>query len=470
MPDSFGQVRRNSSRYFCRWPAALVALAFMSSAAAAQDVQQITFNDAVRIALDNNVQLRRAANTVRAQENLVRSSRAAFLPSLNLSSGSSRYYGLNFDQITGDLVTVSSDRVSLSAFSSITLFQGFREFAALAQARMDLAASDLTHERQRQTVVFLVMTQFLDLMQSREEIAIQEENLAAQQQLLTQVEEFVRVGTRPMADLYQQQAQTANAELLLLGAERSVRLAETRLIQTLYLDPYGTYEFVSPDLSEMPLVPEAFEIGGLLTSAFERRLDLRAQESRIGASEEGIRFARGSRLPSVSFSGSAGTSYSSAQRQRGFGPDADIVPFADQFRDNRSQNIGLNLSLPLFNRLRTRVQVQQAQINLNNAQLDLDNLRHDIAVEVRQAYLEYVNDEKNLDVTEIQLQSAEQALQAEQERYNVGASTLVELSQARANYVRSLSDRSNARFNFLFRKRLIEYYTGVLDPGRPLFE
>ena len=448
-----------------------MALALLSTSALAQQAEQITFDDALRIALDNNVQLKRAANTVRAQENVVRNSRAAFFPSLNLSSGSSRYYGLNFDQITGDLVTFSSDRISLNAFSSITLFQGFREFALLSQARMDLTASDLTHERQRQTVVFLVMTQFLDLMQSRENIVIQEENLAAQQQLLTQVEEFVRVGTRPMADLYQQQAQTASAELLLLGAERSVRLAETRLIQTLYLDPYGSYEFVSPDLSEMPLVPESFDIDGLLTSAFERRLDLRAQESRIGSSEQGIRFARGSRMPSVSLSGGAGTSYSSAQRQRGeFGPGAEIVPFSDQFRDNRSQNIGLNLSLPLFNRLRTRAQVQQARISLNNAQLDLDNLRHDIAVEVRQAYLDYVNDEKNLDVTEIQLQSSEQALQAEQERYNVGASTLVELSQARANYVRSLSDRSNARFNFLFRKRLIEYYTGVLDPGRPLFE
>lgn len=468
MPDSSRLSRRNSCHF--RWIAPLVALLLFSSAAAAQQAEQITFDDALRIALDNNVQLKRAANTVRSQENVVRNSWAAFVPSLNLSSGSSRYYGLNFDQITGDLVTFSSDRVSFSASSGITLFQGFREFALLSQARIDLTASDLTHERQRQTVVFQVMTQFLDLMQSRENIAIQQENLAAQQQLLTQIEEFVRVGTRPMADLYQQQAQTANAELLLLGAERSVRLAETRLIQILYLDPYGTYEFVSPDLSEMPLVPEDFDIDGLLTSAFDRRLDLRAQESRIGSSEQGIRISRSSRMPSVRLSGSAGTSYSSAQRQRGFGPGAEIIPFADQFRDNRSQNIGLSLSLPLFNQLQTRVRVQQARINLNNAQLDLDNLRHDIAVEVRQAYLDYVNDEKNLDVTEIQLESAEQALQAEQERYNVGASTLVELSQARANYVRALSDRSNARFNFLFRKRLIEYYTGVLDPGRPLFE
>ncbi len=448
----------------------IVALLLWPCFAVAQQPQPITFDDAVRIALDNNVQLRRAANSVRLQETAVRSSKAAFLPSFNLSTNSSRYFGLNFDPVTGDLTNFSSDRVSFSANSNIALFRGFQDFASLAQARMDLAASDFSHERQRQTVVFLVMSQFLDLIQRREEITIQEQNLAAQQQLLTQIEEFVRVGTRPMADLYQQRAQTANAELSVLDAERNVRLAETRLIQTLHLDPQGSYAFAIPDVSDIALVPGAYDVDELVRSAFERRLDLRAQETRIGASEQGIRLARGGMMPSLSLSGSAGTNYSSAQRARELGSDAGIVPLGDQIRDNRSQNVGLSVQLPLFNRLRTRAQVQRARIDYSNARLDLDNLQHDIALDVREAYLDYVRDEKSLDVTEIQLQSAEQALQAEQERYNVGASTLVELSQARAIYVRALSDRSNARFNFLFRKRLIEYHIGVLDPGRPLFE
>jgi len=114
--------------------------------------------------------------------------------------------------------------------------------------------------------------------------------------------------------------------------------------------------------------------------------------------------------------------------------------------------------------------MQRAQISLNNAKLDLDNLQHAIALDVRQAYLDYLRDEKSVEVSAIQLQSAEQALEAEQERYNVGASTLVELSQARAGYVSALSTHSSARFNLLFRKRLIEYHVGVLDPSRPLFE
>ncbi len=437
---------------------------------AAQQPQVITFDDAVRIALDHNVQLKRTANSVRLQEVELRNLKTALLPSLNMSTGTSRFWGLNFDQVTGELVNYSSSRVGLSGGTSMTLFNGFVEFAALAQGRLGVEASDFNHERQRQAVVFLTMSQFLDLIQQREEITIQQENLASQQQLLTQIEEFVRVGSRPMADLYQQQAQTASAELALLDAERNVRLAETRLIQTLYLDPYGTYNFVSPDFSEMPLVPETYDVDALLSNAFERRMDLRAQEAVIGSAEQGIRIARATRYPSLSVSGSAGTNFSSTQRQLGIGGRGEIVPFGEQFRNNRTQNLGLNVSIPLFNKFRSRANKQRAQIILNNAKLDLNNLQHDIALDVRQAYLDYLRDEKSIDVSAIQLQAAEQALEAEQERYNVGASTLVELSQARAAYIRALSTHSNARFNFLFRKRLIEYHVGVLDPGRPLFE
>ena len=454
------------------WSTTALALAvvMLPGIMVAQQPQEISFDDAIRIALDNNVQLKRTANSVRLQEVQLRSLKTAILPSLNLSTGSNRFSGLNFDQVTGELVTYSSSRVSFSAFSSMTLFNGFIEFAALAQGRLAIEASDYDHERQRQTVVFLVMSQFLDLIQQREEVIIQEENLASQQQLLAQIEEFVRVGSRPLADLYQQQAQTASAELTLLDAERNVRLGETRLIQTLYLDPYGTYEFVSPDFSEVPLVPESYDVDDLLSNAFDRRMDLRAREAMIGTAEQGIRLARGTRFPTLSVSGSSGTNYSSTQRERGMGPNADIVPFGDQLTNNRTQNIGVNLSFPLFNGMRSRANMQRARINLDNAKLDLDNLQHDIALDVRQAYLDYLRDEKSIDVSAIQLQSAEQALEAEQERYNVGASTLVELSQARAGYVRALSTHSNARFNFLFRKRLIEYHIGVLDPGRPLIE
>ena len=487
--NTFGFMKTLSHRArLTGWMLAVLALALTLTpeAAQAQQARQITFDDAVRIALDQNYLLRRSANTVRLQEATVTSERAAFLPNLNFSSSTSRNFGFGFDQTTANTFNETSDRLDLGFSAGVNLFNGFSDVASLKQARLNLAATDLGYERQRQTVVFSVMSQYLTLIQQREEITIQEENLAAQQQLLTQIEEFVRVGSRPMSDLFQQQAAAANAELILLNAQRAYQLAEVSLIQTLQLDPFGSYDFVIPDADDNLLTPEQYDINMLLRNAFDRRLDLRAQESTIDASAQGIRVARSSMMPSLSLSGSIGSGYSSLASQIVRDEDGvpvpvdpddpnagflrENMPFRTQIDNNRSQTVGLSLQVPIFNRRLTRTQTQRARVQYDNARLDLENLQQDIGLQVRQAYLDYLTDEKRLDVTEKQLRSAEQALEAEQERYNVGASTLVELTQARANFVQASSDRAEAKYNFLFRKRLIEYYIGVLDPGRPLFE
>jgi outer membrane protein len=129
----------------------------------------------------------------------------------------------------------------------------------------------------------------------------------------------------------------------------------------------------------------------------------------------------------------------------------------------------MSISIPVFNRLQTRTAVEQARVQYINSQLDLQNLQQNVALDVRQAYLNYQTSIKRLDATEKQFQASEQALRVEQERYNVGASTLVELQQARATFVQASSQRVSAVYEFIFQEKLIEYYQGILDPGQTLF-
>jgi outer membrane protein len=131
--------------------------------------------------------------------------------------------------------------------------------------------------------------------------------------------------------------------------------------------------------------------------------------------------------------------------------------------------VSFSLSIPIFNRFQTRTNTQRSLIQLSNAELDMENLSQGIALEVRQAYLDYETAVKRLDVTEKQLLSAQKALEVEQERYDVGASTLVELTQAQASFVSASSQRVQAIYQFHFQHRLIDYYQGTLDPNESLF-
>lgn len=439
----------------------------LAAPATAQQARQITFNEAVRLALERNPALQRAANSVDLQQIQVTSSRANYYPTLNFSTSGRQSYGRTFSQEDLSFVNQTTKSASFSLGTSVTLFDGFARRSSLEEAKLGLEARDLDYQRQRQAIVFNVMSAYLQLIERQEQVRIQEENLEAQRLLLAQIEEFVRVGARPISDQFQQQAQVASAELALLNAQRLVQITEAGLIQTIQLDPFGRYEFVAPSVEEAPFVPDTFDVQTLLQQAFTRRADLQARDYDIRAARSAIQVAKSSIWPSLSLSGGYGTGWNSRFRD----PEnpTQTAAFFDQLDQQRGGSVSLSLSLPIFDRFTTRNNTQRAEVQYENARLELESLQQDIAVQVRQAYLDYQTAAKELDVTEKQLAAAELALEAEQERYNVGASTLVELTQAQANYVRAAADRVSARYGFLFQEKLIEYYLGVLDPSQPLF-
>jgi outer membrane protein len=118
----------------------------------------------------------------------------------------------------------------------------------------------------------------------------------------------------------------------------------------------------------------------------------------------------------------------------------------------------------LWDRGSTDLATQRAQIAEDNARLDLKNRQQQIGLEVRRAYLDYRAATQQLDAAEAQLRAAQLALESSQQRYNVGAATLLEVTQARAAQFQAASALISARYGLLFQKTLIGYYVGDLNP------
>ncbi len=438
--------------------------------------EAIDFQDAINLALDRNIDLQKAANQLELQRSNVRRERGDFLPNLNLNSRPSRSWGQSFDQNSASLKTVRSDIISFGANSSVTIFNGFENFASLSSSKYLLESDEYAFDRARQTVFFNVIQAYLQVILDSERVAIREEDVESQNQQLTRIQEFTRLGARPISDLYQQEAAAASSELQLLEAERAVQLSHVRLIQVLQLDPMKDYVFDSPLVESLGLDIVSYDLDELLNRSLESRLDRMALQAEILAAGEDLRSAKSNRYPTLTASGGSNTNYRSLQQQMVLDATGnplvdtngdnvfETVPFSDQFSDNRGWSVSLNLSIPVFNGFQVRNGIDRAKITETNRKLDLQNLEQNIALEVRQAYLDYQTSSKRLDVTAKQLRSATQASEVEQERYNVGASTLVELQQARASFVDAASQRAQAVFQFVFQSKVIDYYLGILDP------
>lgn len=435
-----------------RISAAALVLFLASMPARAQ--QRISIEDAINIALNENINLKKAENQVELSGRAVRSEIGSFLPDLRASVNASRNWGLAFDQTSGTLVREGSDGFSVGLNSSVNLFDGFSKISGLRGAQYALRSDELSRERAEQTVFFNVIQAYLQVLLQQEQVAIFEENLEAQRQQLRRIEEFVRLGARSIADQYQQEVTTANAELNLLDARRLRELNESRLLEILELDPLQEYAFDRIDPETIPIDVANYDVSAMLSESLDRRADVRAREWLIRALQQDVRAARGARLPSLNLSGSTGTSYSSRS-------DGD---FSTQLGDNRSDRVSISLSIPLFNRFLTGTNIHRTRIAHANAMLDMDDLEQSVALEVRQAYNDYQSAVQSLAVTETQVRSASQAAAVEQERYNVGASTLVELTTSRANLVDAESQRAQAIYRFIFQRKVIDYYLGTLQP------
>lgn len=438
--------------------------------APADDTTDVTFDEAVRIALDQNTDLKRAQVSARQSNAEVQSEWMDFAPDLNVSSDVSRRFGRNFSQVTGSFTTRSTDFFNLTGRSSITLFNGFENVASLRRASNQVRASELDVRRTQREVAFTVMDQFIALVESREQERVRREQLEALQQQLQQTEEFVDAGASPVSDLYQQQADVADAEQQLLQAQREREVSKTRLIQTLQLNPQGTYDFQVPELEEDTEAADTYDRSTLIQEAFQNRLDLEVAKSEQQAAEHGVQAARSSYYPTLSVSGSYGTDWTS----RGRLPDPNnpnefLNPsFSDQLDNNRGGGISLSLSIPVFDRLQRNTQVEQAQVQAQNAEYALQDQRQQVALQVRQAHLDYKNAVQQLEAANKRLKAAEQARTATQERYNLGSASIVELRNANRDYVDAASQQIRARYNLLFQQKQIEYHVGRLDPRQPL--
>jgi outer membrane protein len=467
-----------AARFSCILAALVVCIGLASGPVHAQgqaaSSRTIDFDEAVRIALDQNTTLKRATNQVAGREAQVRREYMDFTPNLNLSTSTNRNFGLVRDQQTFRLVNQTVDQFSVGASTGITLFDGMENFASLQRANLSAQASDLDLERTRQDVVFEVMNGYLNYIESQELIRVREEELESRRQQLRQTEEQVDVGSLPVSDLYQQQAQVAQAEQQLLNAERQAQLDKTGLIQTLQLDPFGEYEFEAPTVGEADLTEESYELDRLLEQAFQRRTDLQAQQFSLRAAEQNVRAARSGYFPSLSVDFGYGSNWSSTLPDQIFDREGNVIEddisFFDHLDNQKGGRFGFSINIPVFNRLQTRTQVRQAQIDLQNEQYNLQDQRQQVALQVRQAYLDYQNAEKQLEVADTRLRAAERAREAAQERYNLGAVPFVELAQANAEFVSAASEQVRARYNFIFQKKLIDYYLGVLNPQGSLFQ
>ena len=430
--------------------------------AVSASAQQMTLSDAVRIALDQNVNVRQAENNVQAAQSSVLAAYGLYLPTLSASGSWTRQQTerpASTQFIAGIPIPVPATSTTNSFYNTglsvgYTIFDGFNREANFNRAVSNSTATEQQAARTRQQIVFQVQSGYFNVLRTEQLVKVAEENLKRDQRQLDRITESNRVGSLSLADVYRQQSVVANDELGLISAQNNFDKAKADLLALIGADPNANVTIADPGIATD--IPQAeFDSVSVVASkyvqirkqAIESRPDYQAATESLDAAESGVTAAWSRYFPSIN--ASAGYSLSATE--------------FSQLKDQKGINWGISIRWSLFDGFQTNQNIQNAQAGRRNAELTLLQTERNISVDVKKALLDLEAARKQYDASEKSLLSATQDRKVAEERYNLGAGTLLDLLTANAGYVNSQASLVNATYNYITARKNLEYATGQLS-------
>jgi outer membrane protein len=134
---------------------------------------------------------------------------------------------------------------------------------------------------------------------------------------------------------------------------------------------------------------------------------------------------------------------------------------SEQLKNNAGEYIGLNLSIPIFNRFSVRNQVKCARVNIENQQLILENTKKTLFKEIQTAYLNAVAAQEKYRASGQAIKATSESFNYAKERYETGKSTVFEFNEAKNRLVRSQSEEVQAKYDYIFRTKILDFYNGI---------
>lgn len=440
---------------FVKTTLTLLFVSLLSTQLHAQnDDLQLTYQEAVNIALRENIQIKQQENILQTSQAEKAQSYASLGPSLNFRATGQQVFGRQFDNTSGNFTSERVGRMFGGIEADLVIFNGFNRLNTIKQTQKAAEAQLYQINQTRQDVIFNVSQQYLQVLLDQELLRIAQANLEQQQELANSVETFVEAGIRNIADQYNQESVARNAALTVVEQKNQLTISKVQLIRILQIDPFKDWQFEEPEMLQSILLEEDITLEEAYNSAIANRPDIKQQKTTIEATRFGLKAARGNYYPRLSAGYYLGSQYSSL-----FDPT-----LSEQLLDiNRVNVVSLNLIIPIFNNLQNKTTVQRNRQLLNNAELEMEDLERNIFEQVQTAIADYETAQERIIAAEAQMKAAEKALEAEGERFKLGVGNILDLNRVNAAYVEALATKAQADYQIIFQKTALDYYMGKLS-------
>ena len=419
--------------------------------------KQWTLQECVDYAIANNIQIKQQELSVEGSEIELNSSINSRLPSLSAGASQNFNFGRSPSMATGvyEQNTSASTSTGFSLSSNVSVFNGMRISNQIKGNELNLMAATEGLKKAKENLALNVASYYLDILFKKELLKIAEQQYSLTEKQVERTQIMANEGSIPTAQVYDIKSQLARDDLSVTNARNDLTLSLLNLSQLLNLNDNVGFDITEPLITMEGSISTLQNPDRIYNTALSIKPHVKEAEYKLESSRIDIKIAKSNYWPSVSF----GASYNNGFNHI-FDSGASNKSISDQISNNQRQALGLNLSIPIFNRFQTRNQVRMAQLTTENMALELDNIKLSLYKEIQQAYQSALAAQSRYTSTGKAYEAAQEAYRYAEERYELRMLSAYDFNEARTKLVTSLSEQAQAKYDFIFRSKILDFYMG----------
>lgn len=398
----------------------------------------------IEYAKQHNIQINslRLSQKISEQESLL--SQASRLPNLSGSASQSFTHANNGGTGRSDFGASGSYGLN----STVTLYNGNYINNDIKQKNLLVQSANLNIVQQENDVTLQITQAYLAILLDKESIVYNTDVVTTSQAQLNQFQQKYNVGTIARKDLVQLQAQVATDKYNLITVQNAERQDILTLKQLLLLPTETDFDIVKPDtiapVATVSSLREAQQV------AMQTRPEVKNGQLGVDIANYDVLKAQSGYKPFLSAGGSLTSGYNTGASS-----------YFSQLNHNFEQQIGLNLSVPIFTKRQVKTQVEEAKINVDQAKLNFDNTKFTLSQEVERAYISVKNAQGQFQAAQEEFSYNQESYRIANEQLRVGVANMVDFLQQKNLYIQAQQAYIQAKYNALLSLKIYDFYKGL---------
>ena len=417
-----------------------------------------TLQECVDYAVKNNLQIIQNEISKKNQDINLKISKREYLPSVSANVGNS----VSFGQASLGTGSIRNDRFSNSANlgADILVFNNGRLDKQVRKVAYDVEASQYDVETIKNDISLQIAQQYLNILLNKEIEKISKSALENAQKQYDRAKITTEVGTTAQTVLAEAASALAREKQNLKTSEINTARNLFALAQLLQLSNYENFDVEEVPVDDSMLSSNLGNVNDVLDYAYTNQPQVKAAESRIKAAETQTIVTKTAFWPTVTANAGIGSFYNNLLSKDAITSENERT-FFQQYKDNFGQNLGLSVNIPIFNKGITKLQVDQSKLNEELAKNSLEQQKQSVRQNVQKAKFDA---DANYEIYLASLETAKStqlSLDFAEKSYTAGRTTIFDLNVARNNYANAQGSVAQAKYNYLFSVKLLNFYAGI---------